>query len=224
VRGRRAYRPSWRMGLTGHFGIGQIDYSYQFMDGTRPKNRTYEGPSNLKGLTLTGEYTHGAFGMGLRVGFDHIFYWASTSLITYNYYLCPTGEPCEWVVDEEVTRARDVLPNLRLVVGPQLSWLPRVGKDLRLGPVFSPGFLLYRDAHYQPDVVSDTRYRLGRQFAWEAGLQMLLENAGGTSLVLGASAYQSDFQPEGYFEAVRAEGLKVSHLGMRFSVGIGLWK
>lgn len=224
VRLPRVHQPRWRLGLTGHFGVGQIDYSYHYLDGTRIKTRTYEGPSNFKGLTLTGEYTHGAFGLGLRLGFDHIFYWASTSLITYSTYVCPTGEPCAWIDDEEVVRAKDQLPNLRIVVGPRLSWLPRVGKDIRLGPVFSPGFMLSPKAYYQPDLSSETTYRLGRQFAWEAGLQVQFENVGGTSLVLGASAFQSEFQPDGYFEAVRAEDLKVSHLGMRFSVGVGLWK
>lgn len=220
----RSRLPRWRFGLTGHFGISSLKYQYRFMDGTREKTLSYDGPNNLKGLTLSGEYARGAWGIGLQVGFDHIFYWASTAKVTFRDYTCPTGEPCAWVDYEETQRGRDLLPSLRLYVGPRLSWLPRLGKDIRLGPVLSPGFLLYRNAFYVPDGAAEARFALGRMLSWEAGLQLQLDNPGGSALILRASAYQSDFDPVGYFESVGAQGLVLSHVGLRFSIGVGLWK
>jgi hypothetical protein len=208
--------PRWRLSLSGYFGVGRLSMDYRYQDGNEEKTVQYKGPHNMKGLTLTAEYVHGPFGMGLYGGFEHIFYWASTRQTTYSKYICATGTPCDWVEIKETIRGADRLPNLRMRVGAEFSWLPKVGKDMRLGLVASPGFLLSRNGYYQANQAEATRYRIGRQFVWEAGLQLNLNQA----LMLRATGFQSGFAPEGYFEGIGAQGLKTGQMGMRFSIGV----
>lgn len=215
----RADAQRWAIGISGHFGVSSVTMDYHYIEEGRRMNVQYDGPNNLKGLALSGAYTHGPWALGLHAGFDHIFYWASARETSFSEYTCPPGEPCEWRTYRATVRAKDQLPTMRFTVGPQLSWLPHLGKGIHLGPVLTPTLLLYRDAYYQPETRYAQRYALGSIWALEGGLQLQFRTEG-SALFLRASAYQSQFQPEGYFEAIEAQDLAVRHVGLRFSIGV----
>ena len=211
----------WEIGISGHFGVSTVNMDYQFFEDGRLKAVQYDGPNNLKGLAVSGAYTHGPWSLGLHAGFDHLFYWASARETSFSEYTCPTGEPCAWRTYRVTVRAKDQLPDMRFTIGPQLSWLPHLGKGIHLGPILTPTLLLYHDAYYQPEVRDAKTYPLGSLWAWEGGLQLQFDTEG-SALFLRASAYQSQFQPEGYFEAIGAQDLAVRHVGLRFSIGVNV--
>lgn len=216
---RVRHKDRWQIGISGHFGVSAVNMDYQYLEDGRVQTVQYDGPNNLKGLAVSGVYTHGPWSLGLHAGFDHIFYWASSRETSISEYTCPTGEPCEWRTFRVTVRAKDHLPNMRFTLGPQLSWLPHLGKGIHLGPVLTPNLLLYHDAYYQPETRIAQRYALGSIWALEGGLQLQFDTEG-SALFLRASAYQSQFQPQGYFEAIGAQDLAVRHVGLRFSIGV----
>jgi hypothetical protein len=116
----------------------------------------------------------------------------------------------------------DTLGNLRLSIGTEVAWMPRIASGFRIGPLISPGVFLYSRNYYTTDRTGDARFKMNPAPYVEGGLQLVADTSPKSFVILRATGFTTRWRPEGFFESFEARDVEITHRGGRIGFGMGL--
>ena len=206
-------------------GFGRLSYAY-FDPATRFPTE-YEVNFNSKGFGTTIQYRLKNLRAGLYLRYENLFFWSSNKYTRLGepYTLCTTlgggRQQCTEIENVRRDINLDILPKNRSSIGLNLAYQFRLSRMSYLSPFanvyaqrYSNGYIANR--YYR----QTSTYAMKNQYGREAGLILLTDVTGATSVFFSAAFTSNGFRPEGFFDRNDVAGLRVRNLQGSFGLGV----
>jgi hypothetical protein len=216
-------RRLFRFSVAGYSGPFNLDATYAYSQSNNRENTViYHADGFVAGINAKLDFSWRSLNVGARVGLDQLSGGITSRQRNTVRLLCDWTGACETRYSSFTAFNDDSLPTTRVLLGVELSWMPRIWKAIQLGPVLSPGVFYYTKA-YRTAATEDAQFSMNPTPFLEAGLQSWIDVSPKHYLVFRVTAYQNTFRPKGFFEYYNARDVETRQWGMRIGGGFG-WR
>lgn len=216
-------RRLFRFSVAGYSGAVRLYGRYAYSEPNKENYITLFATGYAFGVLNKFDFNWRSLAVSANVGLDLIDYRYTAYRRYQERTTCNSAGICTTRVSSFTTYNQDSMPSARFILGSEISWMPKIARGIRIGPLVSGGCFLYMPGTYRP------RYTKGRAFSMnptgflEGGLQSWIDLSPQHYVIFRGTVYQNNFRPKGFFEYFNARDVETRQWGMRIGGGFG-WR